>query len=65
MKVFYTKGLSNPALFSSVDYQAKDTKTKMLPDVRSTLFWNGNYLSDASHQATITVALYAAGTSPV
>ena len=55
MKVFYTKGLSNPALFSSVDYQAKDTKTKMLPDVRSTLFWNGNYLSDASHQATITL----------
>ena len=55
MKIFYTKGLSNPTLFPSIDYQAKDAKTKMLPDIRSTLFWNGSFLTDASRQATITL----------
>jgi TonB-dependent SusC/RagA subfamily outer membrane receptor len=51
---FYGKGISNPVLFPVVDYAPKDKKTIAIPDTRSTLFWNGNYVSDNAHNATIT-----------
>ncbi|MEP7251568.1 MAG: TonB-dependent receptor plug domain-containing protein [Ginsengibacter sp.] len=50
-KMFYAKGISAPAMFPiSVNHQ-KDDKAS-LPDRRSTLFWNGSFLSD--NKATIT-----------
>lgn len=51
---FYGKGISNPVLFPVVDYAPKDKKSIAIPDTRSTLFWNGNYISDNAHNATIT-----------
>ena len=49
-KIFYAKGISTPALFQVLLNQPKD-KTS-LSDRRSTLFWNGSFLSD--NKATIT-----------
>lgn len=46
VKTFYAKGISNPVLFPSTNYQGKDIKTTTPADNRSTLFWNGNYLSN-------------------
>ncbi len=54
LKKFYAKGITNPVLFPVTDYQKKDTKAPVVPDNRSTLFWNGSYLSDDTHNATIT-----------
>lgn len=46
VKTFYAKGISNPVLFPTTDYQQKDIKTAIPFDNRATLFWNGNYLSN-------------------
>jgi hypothetical protein len=56
LKTFYTKGVSNPALFSDAGYQKKDTKTEVpaVADKRSTLFWNGNLLHDKAVNTTLT-----------
>ena len=54
LKIFYAKGVSNPVLFPNVDYQQKDVRTRMATDNRSTLFWNGSFLSDDVHNAALT-----------
>jgi hypothetical protein len=54
LKTFYAKGVSNPVLFPNVDYQQKDVKAATRSDNRSTLFWNGSFLSDDAHNTALT-----------
>ena len=56
LTTFYTKGVSSPALFSDAGYQKKDGKAEApaVADKRSTLFWNGNLLSDKAANTTLT-----------
>jgi hypothetical protein len=54
LKTFYAKGVSNPVLFPIVDYQQKDEKAATFKDNRSTLFWDGSFLSDDVHNAALT-----------
>lgn len=54
VKTFYAKGILNPVPFPTKDYQLKDIKTTTTSDNRTTLYWNGNYLSDYVHNATLT-----------
>lgn len=54
LKIFYAKGISNPGVFPNTDYPQKDTKTKTTADNRSTLFWNGNYLTGDAQNATLS-----------
>jgi hypothetical protein len=52
MQTFYGKGVSQPVPFPDVSYEKKNKKTAMMDDNRSTLFWNGNYLTnDANNSA--------------
>lgn len=51
LKIFYAKGVSNPVLFPTLDYEQKYLKESTLTDTRSTLFWNGSFLSDAVDNA--------------
>lgn len=52
LKMFYAKGVSSPALFPTKDYSQKNAKTTT--DNRSTLFWNGSYLTGDTQNATLT-----------
>lgn len=54
IKTFYTTGVSKPALFPIVNYDVKDKKADLLPDGRSTIFWNGNYVTGTTGNATFT-----------
>ena len=54
LNIFYAKGVSNPVLFPLTDHQQKNKTTTALADKRSTLFWNGNFLSDDVHNAQLT-----------
>ncbi|CAN5691347.1 hypothetical protein BH10BAC2_BH10BAC2_04370 [soil metagenome] len=51
LKIFYAKGISMPGLFPTTDYLQKETKTTT--DNRSTLFWNGSYLTGDTQNATL------------
>jgi len=52
LKIFYAKGVSNPSLFQNIDYQQKELNTT--DDNRSTLFWNGSFLTGDTTNATLT-----------
>src|SRR5260221_3126 len=54
IKSFYVKGISNPVLFPNAGYDKKNKKETTLTDNRSTLFWSGNYLTDETHNPTLT-----------
>ena len=41
-------------LFPNIDYQQQVEKTATRTDKRSTLFWNGSFLSDDVQNAAIT-----------
>jgi hypothetical protein len=55
MKIFYPQGISNPALFPNYNYDVKDKKNTIVSDDRSTLFWNGNFLTGTTANSTFTV----------
>ena len=50
LKTFYAKGISNPVLFPNFDPQQKEIT---FADNRSTLFWNGNYLTNDVQNSTL------------
>jgi hypothetical protein len=50
----YAKGVSNTPLFPSLNYQQKNMKISSSADTRSTLFWNGNFLTDDTHNVALT-----------
>jgi TonB-dependent SusC/RagA subfamily outer membrane receptor len=52
MKVFYAKGVSRPALFPGTVYKEKDKKAFPAPDLRSTLFWNGHFITGDTGRAS-------------
>ena len=54
MKVFYAKGIVRPALFPMHSYTEKDKKAALLPDMRATLFWNGNFFTDRNQANAFT-----------
>ena len=54
VKTFYAKGISNPVPFPNKDYQLKDIKTTTSSDTRTTLYWNGDYLTNDVHNSTLT-----------
>lgn len=54
LKMFYAKGVSIPIVFPTSDYKEKDARPVSTSDVRSTLFWNGNYLLKDTADAAFT-----------
>jgi len=54
MKTFYATGIAKPALFPTIIYNEKNKKAMLQPDVHSTLFWNGHYITSNSGNATFT-----------
>jgi hypothetical protein len=46
LKQFFTKGYLNPILFVSPDYDKPEIKNSTNPDLRSTIYWNGDLLTD-------------------
>ena len=53
-KMFYAKGISPNALFANPDYSTKNAKTVLPADARSTLYWNGNILSDINNRVSVS-----------
>ena len=53
LKQVYAKGYLGPMLFVGPDYDKPDIKKSNSPDLRSTLYWNGNLLTDDNGKATI------------
>lgn len=52
-KRFYSTGFTIAPDFHEPDYDNKDLKKSAFPDQRTTLFWNGNILSDEYGKATV------------
>ena len=46
MRVFYASGVSRPAIFPVRLYNEKDKKAALGVDNRSTIFWNGHFLTN-------------------
>ena len=53
LKQFYAKGYLNPVLFVGPDYDKPEIKNSTSPDLRSTLYWNGDLLTDDKGKAAI------------
>ncbi len=51
--VFYFKGPFNAPAFSEPDYGNMEIKSSAFPDLRSTIYWNGNLLTDSSGKAAV------------
>ncbi|MEP7320100.1 MAG: Plug domain-containing protein, partial [Panacibacter sp.] len=54
MKIFYLKGVSKTSLFPNFIYDQKDKKNITPNDFRSTIFWNGNFLTGDVNNAILT-----------
>ncbi len=54
MKTFSVKGVSKPVLFPITNYEVKNRQTEAQPDDRSTIFWNGNYITTNAGKATFS-----------
>ena len=46
LKQFFAKGYLNPVLFIGPDYDKPEIKNSTNPDLRSTIYWNGDLLTD-------------------
>lgn len=55
MKTFRVSGVANAAVFPTTSYDHKDKKAASTADTRSTLFWNGNFLTAGSDNATLNI----------
>ena len=53
LKQFFAKGYLNPILFNGPDYTKPEIKNSSNPDLRSTLYWNENLLTNDSGKASI------------
>ena len=53
LKQFFTKGYLNPILFVGPDYDKPEVKNSANPDLRSTLYWDGDLLTDENGKASI------------
>jgi len=51
--LFYFKGPYSAPEFSEPDYNNKEIKSSAFPDLRSTIYWNGNLLTDTSGKASV------------
>src|SRR6516164_4214322 len=54
MWTFYGKGVSQPVPFPDMSYEKKNKKTATSDDNRSTVFWNGNYLTNDANNQTFS-----------
>ncbi|TKK69259.1 hypothetical protein FC093_08040 [Ilyomonas limi] len=54
MRVFYAKGIARPMLFPVSIYNEKNKKAAVQQDTRSTLFWNGHFVTSESGDAAFT-----------
>lgn len=54
MKIFYAQGVSKPALFPNITYGQDDKNPPVTVDNRSTLFWNGGFLTGSAGNVALT-----------
>ena len=52
LKTIYPRGFHVPPAFEMPDYTIKQIKNSKNPDVRSTLYWNGDMVTDNNGKAT-------------
>jgi hypothetical protein len=51
---FYRKGFTVPSNFPMPDYDDRQTRKSKTPDVRTTIYWNGNIITDKNGEITLT-----------
>lgn len=54
LKTFFAKGYQDPPLFTMPSYNSKKQDIPNTTDLRSTVYWNGNILTDKAGKAMIT-----------
>jgi hypothetical protein len=54
---FYRKGFTVPSNFPMPDYDDRQTRKSKTPDVRTTIYWNGNIVTDKNGEASFTFYL--------
>jgi hypothetical protein len=53
LKSFYAKGFYNDKPFEVPDYSKKEILKSKSPDLRKTIYWNGNIVSDKNGEASV------------
>ncbi len=53
LKSFYPKGFYNEKPFSMPDYTIKQNQKSKVPDVRNTIYWNGNIVTNKNGEASV------------
>jgi hypothetical protein len=53
LTAIYPKGYMRVSSFSEPDYDNKEVRKSSYPDLRSTIYWKGNLLTDASGKASV------------
>jgi hypothetical protein len=53
LKLFYARGYYTAPLFREPDYDKKENKNSSYPDQRSTIYWNGNIITDNRGKAAL------------
>jgi hypothetical protein len=53
MKDFSLQGFQTPMAFPMPDYTKKQVKNSKTPDVRTTIYWNGNIITDSTGKASL------------
>jgi hypothetical protein len=53
LSTIFPKGYSKQNLFTVPDYDKPEIKKSQFPDLRSTLYWNGNVLTDSNGKASL------------
>lgn len=54
LQTFYAKGISRPSVFPLVNYDNKEIRSSLHFDNRSTIYWNGNIVTGAEANSTVT-----------
>jgi hypothetical protein len=53
LKVFYARGYFQAPVFREPDYDKKEIKNSPYPDQRSTIYWDGNIMTDDRGKANL------------
>ncbi len=53
LKKIYVKGYHNPPEFPMPDYSKKEIKNNHIDDVRTTIYWNANIVTDSAGRAVV------------
>jgi len=53
LKIFYSKGYSKGSGFQEPDYDNAEIRNSQYPDQRSTIYWNGNLVTDNSGKVRV------------